>query len=164
MSVGPSFILSVADENDAAAIFELQRFAYESEARIYDDWSIPPLVETLDELRADMARCRFIKIALEGRLIGAVRARLRRATVSIERLIVEPQQQGRGFGRRLLKAAEEAFPLAERSELFTGDRSERNLRLYQRCGYRVIRREALSPRVTLVFLEKLLRSSAFASS
>jgi GNAT superfamily N-acetyltransferase len=159
MSVDPSFILGVADENDAPAIFELQRLAYDSEAQIYDDWSIPPLVETLDELRADMARCRFIKIVLDGRLIGAVRARLSGATVSIERLIVEPQQQGRGFGRWLLQAAEEAFPLVERSELFTGDKSERNLRLYQRCGYRVIRREALSPRVTLVFLEKLLASA-----
>jgi hypothetical protein len=55
-----------------------------------------------------------------------------------------------------LRAAEETFEGVDRSELFTGERSERNLRLYERNGYRAFRRQELSPRVTLVFLEKRL--------
>ena len=37
--------------DDAEAILALQKLAYASEARRYDDWTIPPLVETLDSVR-----------------------------------------------------------------------------------------------------------------
>jgi GNAT superfamily N-acetyltransferase len=150
MSVAP------AEIDDASSILELQRAAYQSEAALYEDWTIPPLVETLEELRADMGRCRFLKLTIGGTLVGSVRARRRGTTVSVERLIVAPERQGEGFGRTLLRAAEETFVGVERSELFTGEKSERNLRLYERFGYRPFRRQVLSPRVTLVFLEKPL--------
>jgi hypothetical protein len=39
--------------------------------------------------------------------------------------------------------------------LFTGSRSEGNIRFYEKLGYRVFRSEQLSPRVKLVFMEKL---------
>jgi RimJ/RimL family protein N-acetyltransferase len=41
-----------------------------------------------------------------------------------------------------------------RFELFTGDRSEATIRLYERLGYRVFRREAQTTQVNLVFMEK----------
>lgn len=55
-----------------------------------------------------------------------------------------------------MAAIEEALAPAARFELFTGDRSERNLALYQRLGYRQFRTARLSPRVTLVYLEKVV--------
>jgi hypothetical protein len=54
-----------------------------------------------------------------------------------------------------MDAIEAALAPATRYELFTGDRSERNLTLYRRLGYQQVRTECLSPRVTLVFLEKV---------
>jgi len=39
-------------------------------------------------------------------------------------------------------------------ELFTGSRSEANIRLYERLGYRRSHEQVLSPGVTLVYLEK----------
>jgi hypothetical protein len=53
-----------------------------------------------------------------------------------------------------MDAIESAFPAAARFELFTGDRSEGNLRLYTGRGYRVFRQQRSSPKVVLVFLEK----------
>ena len=38
-----------------AAILALQKLAYESEARLYDDWKLPPLTQTLDSLQAEFA-------------------------------------------------------------------------------------------------------------
>lgn len=36
---------------DTIVIFELQKLTYQSEAELYDDFCIPPLTQTLDELR-----------------------------------------------------------------------------------------------------------------
>lgn len=143
-----------AGVEDAAAILALQKLAYESEARLYDDWQLPPLTQTLDSLQAEFASALVLE-ALDGeRLVGAVRARETEGTCHVGRLIVSPQLQGRGIGTRLLRSVEAAFPLVQRFELFTGSRSESNIRLYERLGYRRLREQVLSPAVTLVFMEK----------
>jgi tRNA (guanine37-N1)-methyltransferase len=51
--------------------------------------------------------------------------------------MVAPDLQGRGIGRLLLGAIEQAAP-ADVHELilFTGAGSERNLRMYKKAGYR----------------------------
>ena len=38
---------------DAAAILDLQHLVYQSEAALNDDYTIPPLTQTLPELEAD---------------------------------------------------------------------------------------------------------------
>jgi len=143
-----------ADVTDAAAILELQRLAYQSEALLYDDRSIPPLTQTLDEIKNEFDHTTFLKTSTNGSLIGSVRASLHDGTCTIGRLIVHPEFQRKGIGSRLLSAIETEFPSAKRFELFTGSRSEGTIRLYERLGYRIFRTERLSPRVELVFLEK----------
>ena len=39
-----------AEPQDARAILGLQKLAYQSEARLYNDWSLPPLAQTLESL------------------------------------------------------------------------------------------------------------------
>ena len=52
--------------------------------------------------------------------------------------MVAPDLQGRGIGRLLLDAIERAAPgEATGCVLLTGARSERNLRIYKRAGYRL---------------------------
>jgi ribosomal protein S18 acetylase RimI-like enzyme len=144
-----------ADISDAAEILELQKLAYQSEAVLYDDWSIPPLTQTLDEIKKDFDEMTFLKICDSGRLIGSVRASIHGGTCNIGRLIVHPEFQHKGTGTRLLLAIETEFPHAGRFELFTGSRSEGNMRLYERRGYRIFRTDRLSPQVELVFMAKL---------
>jgi hypothetical protein len=55
-----------------------------------------------------------------------------------------------------MSAIEQRFPTAQRFELFTGTKSERNLYFYHKLGYRPFREEALNETVTLVYLEKFL--------
>ncbi len=143
-----------AGREDAAEILALQKRAYQSEAEIYGDSEIPPLVQTLSDMEADTERQVVLKAALAGRIIGSVRARERDGTCLIGRVIVDPACQGRGLGQRLMRAIEEHFARAQRFELFTGERSERNLRFYQKLGYRVFRVDQVSPKLSLVFLEK----------
>ncbi len=54
----------------------------------------------------------------------------------IARLMVSPDWEGRGLGRRLLESAEETAPTkTTRFELSTGSRSLRNIQMYTRAGY-----------------------------
>ncbi|HOW17551.1 MAG TPA: GNAT family N-acetyltransferase [Phycisphaerae bacterium] len=140
--------------NDAAAILDLQRLAYQSEAARYDDYAIPPLTETLAELRAQFGSRTFLVAVEEGCIVGSVRGHLQGATCHVERLIVSPAFQRRGIGTELLKRIESEFPTARRFELFTGHRSDGNIRLYERLGYRSFRQERVSEKLTLVFMEK----------
>lgn len=146
--------VSQAELGDAESILALQRIAYGSEALRYEDWSIPPLTQTLDDLRDEFSRKVFLKAQIAESLVGSVRADFANGVCSIGRLMVHPDHQRRGIGTQLMLAIERMFPFAERFELFTGDRSEGNIRLYERLGYQLTRSERLSPKVTFVYMEK----------
>ena len=58
-------------------------------------------------------------------------------TWDIGRLMVAPDLQGRGLGRLLLEAIEQAAPPSVTAfELFTGAGSERTIKMYSKAGYR----------------------------
>jgi len=144
-----------ATKEDAAAILALQQAAYQSEAELYQDWSIPPLTQSLSELQQEIATITVLKACQGTRLAGSVRAvQQHDNSVAIGRLIVDPALQGQGIGSCLMAAIEAAFPTAPRFELFTGSLSLRNIRLYERLGYTVFARKQLSQQVELVFMEK----------
>ncbi len=146
-----------AHEADLEQILAIQYVAYQAEAQLYDDFSIPPLRQTLPELQAEFHQKRILKAVLDGQIAGSVRVQLVQGVCFLGRLIVAPERQGCGIGSALLQAGEEAFPQAQCVELFTGSRSVDNLRFYEKRGYRRMREEVLSPKVTLVFLRKQLR-------
>jgi GNAT superfamily N-acetyltransferase len=151
----PGVHIERAGQEDAEAILALQKLAYLSEARIYDDWNLPPITQSLDSVREEFATSVVLKALEGGQLAGSVRAREDSGTCHIGRLVVAPPLQRRGIGTRLMLEIEAWFPRVPRFELFTGGRSEANLRLYQRLGYRPCREQVLTPVVTLVYLEKL---------
>ncbi|MGC4820967.1 GNAT family N-acetyltransferase [Micromonospora sp. DT63] len=160
MSVEPRIV--PAGVADAGEILTVQRAAYLTEAQHYADPFLPPLTETLDEVREVLTGPTTVLAARLGhRLVGSVRARLDGDTAHIGRLSVAPDQQGQGIGVALLAAIEAACP-AEVAvfTLFTGADSTRNLRLYQRLGYRVVAHRPDPNGVRLAVLEKPVVSSA----
>lgn len=146
--------ISRADIDDAEAILALQKLAYQSEARLYQNWSLPPLMQTLDDVRSELQTKIFLKAVCDQVIVGSVRAACDHRTCEIGRLIVHPDHQRKSLGSRLMQAIEASFPDVEWFRLFTGARSDGNLRLYARLGYRVTRSEVLSPGLTIVHLEK----------
>jgi hypothetical protein len=50
-----------------------------------------------------------------------------------------------------------------RFELFTGDKSERNLYLYQKLDYKIFKTAKISNQTTIVHLEKRIDPSPFPS-
>ncbi|GIJ81359.1 Acetyltransferase (GNAT) domain-containing protein [Micromonospora phaseoli] len=84
----------------ARVLLEVQRAAYAVEASIIGDDRIPPLHETLDELRG--APLRWLGAFHDRRLIGATAWSEERSEVDIDRLVVDPAAHRRGAGRALV--------------------------------------------------------------
>lgn len=147
--------IGVAGPGDAGEILTLQRAAFVSEALAYDTVHHPALLQTLDELRRELAGSTAYVARSGSRLIGAVRTSMHGVSLSLSRLTVAPDLQGVGIGSALLRHAEAtASPHIQRFTLFTGSRSGGNLRLYRRLGYVERRREVVDPALTLVHLDK----------
>jgi len=155
MKMNASWRIERAVADDAPAILDIQYRAYREEAKLYGGVTLPPLRETVDELKAAVETRVILKGLMDGVIVGSVRGREVDGTCCIGRLVVAPEYQGRGFGSALLAAIEEAFAHVRRFELFTGHKSERNLSLYTARGYAEFRRQREDDAVTLVFLEKL---------
>jgi GNAT superfamily N-acetyltransferase len=150
-----------ADPADAGEILTLQRAAYVSEAQLHGDPFLPPLVESLDQVRATISRSLVLKAVLPTtagtRLAGSVRGRFQDRTCLVGRLVVAPDLQRQGIGRALMSALEEeAAGLADACVLFTGHLSEVNLRLYRRIGYAETHRERVADHLMLVHMRKAL--------
>jgi tyrosine decarboxylase/aspartate 1-decarboxylase len=158
-----NLIIERAGIDDAQAVLDLQKLAYQSEAALNNDYTIPPLRQTLNEMKVDLENQVVLKASLGGEIVGSVRAYLKDGTCFIGRLIVQPELQNRGIGTRLLDEIEAAFGQARRFELFTSDRSDRNLYLYQKLGYREFKRENMATNLVIVFLEKTARHVANSS-
>ena len=137
----------------AGELLTLQRAAYVTESKLYDDVRQPGLVQSLDGLLGELAGCTCLAAVAGSRLVGAVRTRERDGVLHVGRLTVAPDLQGHGIGTRLLLAAEQATRLP-RAALFTGARSIPNLRLYLRYSYVETAREQVRPGLELVHLAK----------
>jgi ribosomal protein S18 acetylase RimI-like enzyme len=155
--------ITEAAVGDGSEILALQQTAYQSEASLYSDWTIPPLTQTLSQLAAEFDSKVILKAMDAGKIVGSARAYLDNGNCFIGRVIVHPNYQRKGIGTQLMLRMESSFPDARRFELFTGSKSSKNICFYQRLGYRIFREEDLSPNVRLVFMEKL-RDSVSANT
>jgi GNAT superfamily N-acetyltransferase len=146
-----------ADPADAGEILTLQRAAYVTEAQLHGDPFLPPLVESLEQVRRTIAESLVLKATLGSRVAGCVRGRINDRTCLVGRLAVAPDLQGRGIGQALMTALEEEVAgLADASVLFTGHLSEANLRLYRWLGYGETHRERVADHLMLVHMRKPL--------
>lgn len=150
-------VLSRIGPDDAGEVLTIQRAAFVSEALIYGTADMPPLTQTLEQLRAELAESEGWVARMDGRLVGAIRVRETEELLLIGRIAIAPDVQGAGIGRALLEAAEKASRAPE-AELFTGSLSEANVRLYEDCGYRIVTRVDQGDGTEQLFLRKTLVS------
>ena len=188
-------------QQDLPEILALQRAAFAAEAQLVNDWNIPPLTQTLEELAEDWRKGIMLKAQSgQGALVGTVRGHAAQDGYYIGRLAVLPQWQGKGVGSALLEAIiDQAHALAKptgkpegkaqtlaqphannptewrdqghvpgqaeghgqcmtgpaRCVLFTSTKSEGNLRLYERFGFRPFKKSTTATGVALVWLERV---------
>lgn len=166
-----------ATQADAPEILALQKIAYQSEAEIYGDDSLPALQQTLEELEDDFERrpkhqatvlgaraahgphpaadqVVFLKAVVNGKIIGSIRGYAIGPTAYLSRLMVHPYFWRRGIGRRLLGEIEQAFPQVTRFETFTGHQSKRSLSQLAQRGYTTFKTKPFTPAITWVYLQR----------
>ena len=93
----------------------------------------------------------------DGEITGLIETKAHPDHLLIVNVAVDPRFQGAGHGRRLLAHAEEkarALDLAV-LRLYTNEKYEVNIALYERCGYAITRREAFRAGIA-VHMEKTL--------
>ena len=83
-----------ASPGDASEVLALQKLAYQSEAELNGDWTIPPLTQTLSEIQSEFETKVFLKAVCADKIIGSVRAAQNSRTCQVGRLIVHPDYQG----------------------------------------------------------------------
>jgi ech hydrogenase subunit C len=173
-----------ADKSDAPEILALQKIAYQSEAELYGDESLPALQQTLEDLEndferkpqreatvlgargvqessvSDSDRIIFLKAVVNGKIIGTIRGYAMDGTAYLSRLSVHPYFRRRGIGRRLLDEMEQLFPQVNRFETKTGHQSKRNLYQLAKRGYQTFKTEPFTPTITWVYLQKDQRPAA----
>jgi len=143
-----------ASQTDLEAILRLQKECYIAEAELYNDYKIAPLRQDIKSLEKEFETSLILKAVLGETIIGSIRGCHKKGTLFIGKLIVDKNFQNQGIGQRLLKSIESEINVYERSELFTGFRSEKNLYLYSKNGYVEFKREKINENMTLIFLEK----------
>ena len=115
---------------------------------------IPPLKQTIEEVYDEFQKGTILKAVDDGgSIIGSVRAYEDGGTVYIGKLMMHPSKQGQGIGTQLLLEMEKQFP-DQRYELFTSTRSEKNIALYQKLGYKIFDEEQVTEELRFVYMEK----------
>lgn len=106
MTSEPEIILSRISTADAGEVLTVQRAAFASEALIYGTADMPPLTQTLEELRAELADANGWVARVGPRLVGAIRVRETDDLLLIGRIAIAPDMrvdQGDGTAQLFIR-------------------------------------------------------------
>lgn len=147
---------TIATPADIGELLTLTHACWLREGILNDTLQIPAQHETVATLRESLSDWQTWVARVDGRLVGSVRGRLGDGPAGagtdwqIGRLMVAPDLQGRGLGSALLRHVRAVAPDQVRTfSLFTGARSEQNIRLYRRHGFRIVERDEAEGTVVL---------------
>lgn len=144
-----------ANPQDAGMIRDLVCAAYSKWVSVLGREPLP--------MKADYERAvrehRIDMLCIDARMVGLIETVLHADHLWIENLAVRPDCQGKGLGRQLLAHAERKASEAGRTEtrLLTNAAFEANVALYQRVGYRIVRREPFMGGTSIHMSKKLDR-------
>lgn len=144
---------------DTEALLFVQKAAYKIEAEKYYNYRIPQLTETVDKLKQQFNECIILKAVYADKIIGSVRLSVKDGTCSINRLAVLPDYQRRGVGTALMLECEK-YSKCRRFELFTGTKSVANIKLYEKLGYSIFKKDKYGcGDIEVFFMEKFVSSN-----
>lgn len=150
--------ISQATIDDAEEILCLQKLAYRIEADRYNDYNISPLKQTLEEIKEQFKNYIFLNAVSNDKIMGTVRAYEENGTCYVGRLAVHPEMQNRGIGTALMQEIEKYYK-PKRFELFVGSKSDNNIYLYRKLGYRIFKTAKYEcGNIEIYYLQKITES------
>lgn len=140
----------------AEQIWRLQHAAYRAEAETIGFAALPPLMETIADIRR-LAETFYGIRDEDGELVAALSLESEDdgTTVTICRVMVHPNRFRQGLARRLLVHAEREHPAAERIRVTAATANVPAVRLYASLGYAPV--NAFSPAPGLSMTEYVKR-------
>ena len=127
-----------AEYNDLPEILILQKKAFLPEAQFYNNFNTEPLIQTLQSIQDDFKNHLFLKaISEDKKIIGSVKGSETDKVCWISRLIVNPDYQNKGIGRKLISAIEKEFSAVNCYLLYTAADNIKNISLYESLGYKI---------------------------
>ncbi len=157
MAGDATWVMRPLDLRDAALareVWVMQQGAYAQEAALIDFWDIPPLVESLEALRASDEQ--FWGCFVAGELAGVVASERVGDEVEVTRMMVQATYARRGIGRALLAQVAQVHQDARRLLVATGTRNLPAVRLYEGFGFVEVSREEVAPEVWLTHFAMVL--------
>ncbi len=125
-----------ATESDLQGLLEIQRAAFMRYTEFLRPDQIPPLSETLSDVRQDNRLKKILVAEWNSVLSGSIRYSIRGGVCAIERLSVSPDHQGNSVGRALVSEVEQrAKGNAHKIYLETGLLANNLLMFYTKLGY-----------------------------
>lgn len=140
--------LDLKDPVVATELLRLQRSAYSVEARLIGSNAIPPLNETLAELRR--APVEWTAIRSNGALVAAMAIRSEGGAVDIDRLVVDPGAMRRGFGSVLVRSLPDDAVIT----VSTGTLNQPAHAFYTKHGFRKTGESEPVPGLAVTHLER----------
>ena len=143
-------------ESDLQAVLSLQKTAFMEVAKQMNNYNLPPLLQTIQDIRNDFNTCIILKyIISDGQIIGSIRCSIYDDnTCHIGKLIVHPDYQRQGIGKVLMSEIEKYFPSCSKFALFTGEETPNTLYLYTKIGYHIVYKKEIDG-LRLIHMEKI---------
>src|SRR5690606_27308782 len=121
-----------------------------SKAELHNEYNIPPLTQTLESINEEYDNgWLFLKVIFNNEIIATGRGVTKGDTTYIAKLAVKKNFQNQKIGQIMLTEIENRLSTCSRYELFTGNKSERNMYLYKKFGYSEFKRQFINERLTL---------------
>ncbi len=139
---------------DAAGVRDLTRAAYAKWVPVLGREPLPMTVDYVVAVRDHVVDMLY----LNGELVALIEVCPKADHLLLVNVAVSPAHQGCGYGRALLRHAEELSRLLglEEVRLYTNGRFTENVRLYERVGYKVDREETSPDLGVAVHMSKRL--------
>ena len=157
MNSPSELIICRANQTDFPEILAIQKKAFLSEAEFYQNFNIQPMTQTLEEMKTECLEKIVLKAIVDGQIVGSIRANTTDNICMVNKLVVLPEFQKRGIGKKLLLEIETYFTDVDKFKLQTGAFSKTNIGLYTKTGYQIVGRSMFEGGVEAVVMEKVVQ-------
>lgn len=143
--------IEISNRKYAEKVLNIQKLAYQVEAKLIGSDDIPPLKDTVDTLQ----QCGelFFGYYINEELCGAISIKIENNEIDIHRLIVHPHHFKKGIAQSLLNVIESTIN-AETIKVATGSKNIPAVNFYKKNGFEYVKEVTVKEQLSLIFFKK----------